>query len=100
MSCVRASGSSLYCSEILVKPLMSENKKVISFLSPPSTNASLDSARRLTISGDKYCAKAPLTRLRSSSVNKKLKKVMAIYAINEMIKGEIGSTKNSFDLKK
>ena len=79
---------------------MSENKNVISFFSPPRTNDSLDSARRFTISGDRYCAKAPLTLLRSNSVKRKLKKVTATYTLKAIIRGEIGSTKNSLDLKK
>ena len=74
---VRASGSCLYCSEILVKPRISENSIVISLRSPPSFRDSLDSARRFTISGDIYCAKAPRTRLLSSSVKRKLKNVTA-----------------------
>ena len=51
---VKASGSSLYFSEIEVKPLMSENKNVISFRSPPSFRDSLDLASFSTITGDIY----------------------------------------------
>ena len=51
---VRASGSPLYFSEIEVNHLISENKKVISFLSPPSFKDSLDLASLSTITGDIY----------------------------------------------
>ena len=39
---------------VSVKPLISENSTVISFLSPPKTRDSLDSANLLTITGLKY----------------------------------------------
>ena len=51
---VNPSGSDLYFSEIEVNPLMSENKKVISFLSPPRVRDSLDLANFSTITGDMY----------------------------------------------
>ena len=51
---VSESGSSLYFSEIAVNPLMSENKKVISLLSPPSFKDLFDCASFSTMTGDIY----------------------------------------------
>ena len=73
---VNPSGSSLYCSEMPVNPRISENSMVISLVSPPRTNDSLDFASLSTMAGARYWENAVLTLLRSSSVNKKLKNVI------------------------
>ena len=61
-------------SEICVKPLISENIMVISFVSPPSFKRSGSSANFSTRSGDKYRLNAPLTYFFSDSVLRKAMK--------------------------
>src|SRR5215204_1551820 len=55
---VRPCGSSLYCSEIVVKPRTSENSTVMTRSSPPSTSFSGDWASCSTSTGERYCPKA------------------------------------------
>ena len=54
ISFVSPCGSDLKDSEIVVKPLTSQNKKVIFFVSPPSTNLSGSAASCSTKAGDRY----------------------------------------------
>ena len=53
ISFVNPCGSDLYFSEIGVNPLMSQNRKVNSLVSPPSFNRLGSSCSFLTISGDR-----------------------------------------------